>query len=124
MDIAKKRNVLFIKDDRSLFDAETPALKKLFSSVDIARGREEALKFFESNPYDIVIGDLSVAPEAVGLLKQLKDLKTEQTIFAMVSPDDTDKLYGIADLGIHAFELMPEHFDLALEAIAKFDPSA
>jgi len=124
MSAADKWNVLYIGDDRSAFDAQTPMFKALFGNVDIAMGREETLKFFEENRYDIVIGDLSVSPEAVGVLKQLKDIRKEQTIFAMVSPEDTDKLYGIADLGIHAFELTPEHFDLALEEIAKFNPHA
>jgi len=42
---------------------------------------------------------------------------------ALVSPDDTDKLYGIADPGIHAFELTPEYFNLVPEQIAAFDPT-
>jgi len=55
-------------------------------------------------------------------MKQLIDLKPEQTIFTLVSPKDTDKLYGIADLGIHAFELEATQFDQALEMIAQFNP--
>lgn len=118
----KKWNVLFIKDEKSLFDSKSKMFDLLFNKVDMAANKEEALKLFDANPYDIVIGDLSVAPEAVALLKQLIDMKTQQSIFAMVSPKDTDKLYGIADLGINAFELTPEQFDLALEQIAKFNP--
>lgn len=120
----KKWTVLYIEDDRSGFDAQTPVLGTLFDRVDTVQGKEEALNYFNANAYDIVLCDLSVEPEGLGLLKQLQDIKAEQTIFAMVSPKDTDKLYGIADLGIHAFELTPEHFDLALEEIAKFNPYA
>ena len=120
----KKWNVLFIKDDRSGFDAGTPAFEKLFNSVDVVQDKASVLKLFGERTYEIVIGDLSVEPEAAGLLKQLKDMKKTQAIFAMVSPKDTDKLFGIADLGIHAFELTPDHFDLALEQIAQFDPFA
>ena len=61
-------------------------------------------------------------PEEIAFLKQIKDKKSKQTIFALVSPKDTDKLYGIADLGINAFELTPDYFGQALEQIAKFDP--
>jgi len=118
----KKWNMLFIRDERSMFDAETKAFDQLFSSVDEATGREDALKLFDANQYDIILSDLSVEPEEVAFLKQLKDKQPKQTIFALVSPKDTDKLYGIADLGINAFELTPEYFDQALEQIAMFDP--
>lgn len=118
----KKWNLLFIQDERSKFDAETKMFNTLFNKVDKVIGKEEALSFFNANQYDIVLSDLSVEPERVGLLKQIKDLRSEQTIFALVSPKDTDKLYGIADLGINAFELTPEYFDQALEQIALFDP--
>ncbi|UPT78256.1 hypothetical protein MN086_03710 [Sulfurovum sp. XGS-02] len=119
----KKRNLLFIQDERSEFDAETKMFNTLFNRVDKALGKEEALRLFNANDYDIVLSDLSVEPEGAGLLKQMKDLKSEQIIFALVSPKDTDKLYGIADLGVNAFELTPEYFDQALEQIALFDPT-
>ena len=122
MSTDKKRNLLFIQDERSMFDTETKMFDTLFNRVDKVSGKEEALALFDANQYDIVLCDLSVEPEGVGLLKQMKDMKSEQTIFALVSPKDTDKLFGIADLGINAFELTPEYFDQALEQIAIFDP--
>lgn len=118
----KKWNILFIKDDNSMFDLHTPVLSQLFNSVDIVTGREDALDYFNANTYDMVISDLSENPEELAFLKQLKDMKPNQQIFAMVSPKDTDKLYGIADLGIHAFELTPSYFEQALEQIALFNP--
>ena len=122
MNTDKKWNVLFIEDDRSMFDAGTKMFNQLFNKVDKVLDKEEALKLFDSNQYDIVLADLSVEPEGVGLLKQMKDKKSEQAIFALVAPKDTDKLYGIADLGINAFELTPGQFDQALEQIAMFNP--
>ena len=120
----KKWSLLFIEDENSLFDIKSKAFEMLFEKVDKVKGREEALRFFDTNSYDIVIGDISIRPEEVAFLKQLKDKKFEQTLFALVAPKDTDKLYGIADLGIHAFELTTEQFDQALETIAQFDPYA
>jgi len=120
----QKWNLLFIEDERSMFDSDTKAFEQLFKKVDKISGREEALKLFENNQYDIVLSDLSVEPEEVAFLKQIKDIKPEQTIFALVSPKDTDKLYGIADLGINAFELTPDYFGQALEQISLFDPYA
>ena len=118
----KQWSILFIRDERSAFDTGTKMFDQLFDRVDVANGKEKALKYFEADTYDIVIGDLSVEPERLGMLKQIKDLKPKQSIFALVLPKDTDKLYGIADLGINAFELMPEQFDQALEQLAHFDP--
>ncbi len=118
----RKWDILFIKDGASLFDVETKLFDSLFNTVDIVEGREAALKQVDAKAYDIVIGDLSVHPEEVGLLKQIKDKKLKHAIFALVLPKDTDKLFGIADLGINAFELTPEQFEPALEAIADFDP--
>ena len=122
MNTDKKWNVLFIEDDRSMFDSSTKMFNQLFNKVDKVLGKEEALTLFDANQYDIVLADLSVEPEGVGLLKQMKDKKSEQAIFALVAPKDTDKLYGIADLGINAFELIPIQFDQALEQIAMFNP--
>ncbi|MBT8349226.1 MAG: hypothetical protein HKP62_07270 [Sulfurovum sp.] len=122
MNTNKKWNVLFIEDDGSMFDAGTKMFNQLFNKVDKVLGKEESLKLFNANLYDIVLADLSVEPEGVGLLKQMMDKKPAQTIFALVSPKDTDKLFGIADLGINAFELIPEYFDQALEQIAMFNP--
>ena len=122
MNTNKKWNLLLIGDDKSMFDSDTKMFNQLFNKVDKVLGKEEALKLSDANQYDIIIGDISVEPESVGLLKQIKDKKPEQAIFALVSPKDTDKLFGIADLGINAFELTPIQFDQALEQIAMFDP--
>ncbi|WP_373029506.1 response regulator [Sulfurovum sp.] len=122
MNTITKWNLLFIGDDKSMFDSDTKMFNQLFNKVDKVLSKEEALKLFDANQYDIIIGDISVEPEGVALLKQIKDKKPQQAIFALVSPKDTDKLFGIADLGINAFELIPEQFDQALEQIAVFDP--
>ena len=119
----KKWTILFIKDGSSQFDTTNQAFFTLFKGVDAVE-QEEALNFFDKTSYDIVIGDLSQDPKRLGLLKQLQDKKTKQCIFAFVDPKDTDKLYGIADLGINAFELTSDQLPQALEAIAEFDPYA
>lgn len=122
MTTEKKWTILFIKDASSQFDTSNQAFNTLFKSVDFVEGREEALQVFDTKTYDIVITDLSKDPKELGLLKQLQDKKSKQSIFAFIDPQDTDKLYGIADLGINAFELTAEHLTQALETIAQFDP--
>lgn len=122
MSTQKNLNLLFIIDENSEFDSNTEALERIFSNVDKAANREEALDLYEANNYGIVLGDLSVEPERVGILKQLKDKEGGEIFFALVTPNNVSKLFGVADLGINAFELTPEQFDLALEEVAKFNP--
>jgi len=118
----KKWNILFIKDDRSTFDLTAEVFNSLFYKVDMTSSKEESLELFNNNSYDIVIRDISIEPEGVAFLKQLIDIKPEQSIFALILPKDTDKLFSIADLGINAIELTPEQFDQALETISQFNP--
>ena len=123
MPVQTNKNVLFIQDNESKFDSNTQMFIQLFKNVDKVASKEDALKLFDEKLYDIVIGDISVEPKNVGFLKQIKDIKKEQIIFALVAPQDSDKLYKIADLNINAFELTPDQFDQALEAMADFDPN-
>ena len=125
MSTQKKWKILFITEKNSQFDANTPLLEKLFKSVDRVADKDEALKLIEKNAYDIIINDVSQEVlEGVILFKQMKDKEITTCTFAMVDPKDTDKLFMIADLGVNAFELTPEQFDMALEQIALFDPYA
>jgi DNA-binding NarL/FixJ family response regulator len=118
-------NILFITQENSDLDSNTPTFEAVFNHVDKTKGSDGVLASVDKNLYDIVIGDISVdVMEGIMLLKQIKEKKPDQSIFALVSPKDTDKLYLIANLGINAFELNAETFDLALEEIAKFDPYA
>lgn len=121
----QKWNVLFIAEDQSLLDSNTAVFDQMFHKVDKVLGTNEALKYIDSNQYDMVISDICVEPlEGIILLKEIKEKKPDLTIFALVTEQDADKLYLIANLGIHAFELSPSDFDLALEQIANFDPYA
>lgn len=121
----QKWNILFIAEDKSLLNSNTPIFDQMFHKVDKVLSNNEALKHIDSNQYDMVISDISVEPmEGIILLKEIKEKKPDQTIFALVTEQDSDKLYLIANLGIHAFELSPDDFELALEQIASFDPYA
>lgn len=117
-----KRNLLLITDQKSQFDLNIPKQIGLFNQVNVVYANEEGVNAMDTTSYDIVIGDLSVDPEQVGLLKKIKDTRDNIIIFAMVDPKDTEKLYKIADMGINAFELLPEQFEMALEEISRFYP--
>lgn len=117
-----KRNLLLITDQQSRFDANLPTEVGLFDKVGVMYPDEGGIDRINTALYDIVIGDLSVDPEQVGFLKKIKDETENIIIFAMVDPKDTEKLYKIADMGINAFELLPEQFEMALGEIARFYP--
>ena len=115
-----KKSILFIKDDKSKFNIDLELFNRLFDVVDIET-KDNATKLLYLNKHEIVVADLSVDPRRAGLLKEFKDKNKKQIMFALVSPKDADKLYGIADLGINAFELLPSQLEQALEAIANFE---
>ncbi len=119
----KKQNVLFILDEKSKFDSQSKMFDQLFSNVDKAITREESLKYFNKNSYDMVICDLSVDSKEIAFMKQLKDIKPQQIIFVLVDEKDTDKVYGFADLGVNPFILSPEQFDEALKEMRRFTPT-
>jgi len=122
MSTNEKWDVLFIQDEDSDFNTDTKVFDEVFNRVDKVQGREESLRRFNNNLYDMVICDLSVNPEEIAFMKQLQDKKPKQTIFVFVEEQDTDKVYGFADLGINAFILSPDQFDEALAEIARFNP--
>ena len=123
MSTAKKWNLLYIEEKNSKFDPSNPKIEQLFNSVKNVTDNDEALKLIETGDYDIVINDVSQETvEGIMLFKQMKEKGIKTCTFALVEPKDADKLYIIADLGINAFELTPEQFDMALEQIAQFDP--
>lgn len=123
MSTNSKWNILFIAEKESMMDSNTPVFDNVFNKVDKAATKEETMRYLDTNQYDIIISDISVdVMDGIIFLKEIKEQKPKQSMFALVAPKDTDKLYLIADLGINAFELSPEDFDLALEEIGKFDP--
>lgn len=124
MNTDKKWNILFIEDENTEFDLNTKMFNELFNKVDRVLGREDSLKLFNTNEYDMVIGDLSKAPENIAFMKQLQDIKPKQSIFVFVDEIDTDKVYGFADMNINAFIISADQFEAALEELAKFDPYA
>lgn len=118
----KKWDILFIQEESSSLDSESKMFSLLYGNVEKAYNEQDALSSFETKKYDMIIGDITADANNILLLKKIKDKDPKQTIFALVSPQDADKLYKIAESDINAFELTPEQFDLALEEMAKFNP--
>lgn len=119
----KKMDLLFIKDDASMFDLGTEMFKTLFDKVEIVSDTNKALKFISKNPYHIVISDVSVNPiDGITFVKQIKQLKPELIVAALVAPKDEDKIGGLIEMGVHSFVLNPQQLDQALEVVAQMQP--
>ena len=123
MSSEKKMDVMFIKDEASDFDLNTDMFKVLFDKVEIVNDTNKALKFISKNPYHIVISDVSIHPiDGITFVKQIKQLKQELIVAALVAPKDEDKIGGLIETGVHAFVLEPEQLDQALEVVAGMKP--
>lgn len=118
----KKYNVLFIKGKDSKLDSESNMFSELFTKVDKVLDINKALKLIHSNTYDIIIHDATVDHlNGVTFMKQIKTMKPEQEVVALVSLENENKLEAIIDLGVNVFVLTPEELDQALETIAGMD---
>lgn len=120
----EKWDILFIAENESMFDSNTPMFDQLFNKVDKVLDADEAVALADNNNYDVIISDISVEfVDGIRLLKLINSRKAGQAIYALVTEKDSDKLFGIAEQGIHVFELEPTQFDLALETIAGMNPN-
>lgn len=123
MSNAKKMDLVFIKDNESMFDLGTEMFKVLFDKVEIVTDTNQALKLIGKKPYHIVIQDVSVNPiDGITFVKQVKQFKPELIVAALVAPQDEDKIGGLIETGVHSFVLIPEQLDQALEVIAEMKP--
>jgi DNA-binding NtrC family response regulator len=113
MNTNKTWNVLYIADDKSMFASSSQMFNELFNKVDTVLDGEKALELIDSNDYDILISDISeVFVDGIKLLKSIKHRKPKLALFALVTEKDSDKLFGIAEQGIHVFELTPNNLIL------------
>lgn len=123
MSNAKKMDLVFIKDNESMFDLGTEMFKVLFDKVEIVTDTNQALKLIGKKPYHIVIQDVSVNPiDGITFVKQVKQFKPELIVAALVAPQDEDKIGGLIETGVHSFVMIPEQLDQALEVIAEMKP--
>lgn len=119
----KKWNILFVKDENTVLNADAKILSEHFNKVDIAPDRHKALKLIYANEYDIVINDITTDPiEGTVFIKQTKQMKPDLVQVSLVLDSDEEKIGGLIDAGINTFLLAPEQLEQALEAIADMDP--
>jgi DNA-binding NtrC family response regulator len=118
-----KWKILFKTKENSQFDVNSPAFEKFFKSAYKTTNIKEVQELIQHNSYDMIISDISLDAFYGGIeLKEMIEKDPSLTIFALLTPRDSDKLLALSEMGINAFELIPEQLDLALEEISKFNP--
>jgi response regulator RpfG family c-di-GMP phosphodiesterase len=120
MSIKKQLKLLYFKDDNSELNSNTKTLLELFNTIDYAQSTGSVLKLAQENQYDLILGDLTHDIKRLDPLKKLMEENKELVIFTLVFAKDSDKFFGISELGINAVELEPSQFDDALGAIVDY----
>lgn len=122
MNTDKKKNLLYVEDKKSQFNASATVLEEFFNKVDKVSYYDEALHLFDTNTYDIVLYDISMHPEKIKFIKQIQAKKSMQPIFTLLEDTAEDLAFGLSQLGVNVVVIDPIHFDEALENIATFNP--
>ena len=93
--------ILVIDDDREVRVSLIAALEKVGHDVDEAGDGEEAIEYFTSMPYDVVISDINM-PVKDGV-ESLLDLKTDypDLKLIMISGEDAELLKTAEEFGAH-----------------------
>ena len=122
MDTVQKKDLLFVEDPKSSFNASAGVIEEFFNKVDKVSYYDEALHLFDNNNYDIVLYDISMHPEKIKFIKQIQAKKSMQPIFTLLLNTAEDLAFGLSQLGVNVVVIHPSQFDEALENIATFNP--
>ncbi|MDQ7068553.1 MAG: response regulator [Sulfurimonas sp.] len=122
MDTNQKKDLLFVEDPKSTFNANTTLLEELFNRVDRVSYYDEALHLFDTHNYDMVLYDISMHPEKIKFIKQIQKKKSMQPIFTLLEESSEDLAFGLSQLGVNVLVINPTQFDEALQSIAMFNP--
>ena len=118
-----KMNLVFITDEGSEFNENSSMFKTLFDKTELISDENKALKFISQKSYEVVVNDVSKHPiDGITFVKQIKQLKPDLIVAALIAPEDEDKIGGLIEMGVHSFVLEPEQLDQALEVIAGMQP--
>ena len=122
MDTNQKKDLLFVEDPKSSFNASATVLEEFFNKVDKVSYYDEALHLLDTNTYDIVLYDMSMHPEKIRFIKQVQEKKSRQPIFTLLEDTAENLAFGLSQLGVNVVVIHPSQFDEALENIATFNP--
>lgn len=114
--------ILYVEDEKALLEETKVIFDDIFKEVDTAINGEEALKLYklEPNKYDIIITDLNM-PKMNGLelIKNVKELNTEQAIIALSAHNETEYFLDSIHSGINGYVLKPFDFETFFITLSK-----
>jgi len=111
--------ILIVEDESALRKALAKGFQKSGYTIDTAEDGEEALEFYFSNQYNLVILDLNL-PKLDGLdvLREIRKENKEIPVLILSARNEVnDKINGL-DMGANDYLAKPFHFD-ELEARAR-----
>lgn len=103
--------VLVIDDDKSVRLSLIKALEKVGHDVDEAADGEEAIEYFTSMPYDVVISDINM-PVKDGV-ESLLDLKADYPDIKLIAISGEDEALLKAAEEFGAAKAFPKPFSIA-----------
>ncbi len=120
---SKSLNVLYVEDEEISQALYASIFEDIFSTIDIANDGIEAMEFYTSKHYDLVISDVCMPRmDGLELSKTILDKNPEQLIIIMSAYNEKEQLDEIASIGISEILLKPvQNGDLmnTLEKVAK-----
>lgn len=112
--------ILYVEDDQEILTQTAMFLKKVFAHVDEALDGEEGFSLWERKRHDIVITDIRMPKmDGIEMLRQMKSVKSDQTVLVTSAHDDTEYLLQCIDIGVGKFILKPFDANKLLDALAQ-----
>jgi len=120
---SKSLDVLYVEDEEISQALYASIFEDIFSKIDIANDGIEAMEFYASNHYDLVISDVCMPRmDGLELSKTILNKNPKQQIIIMSAFNEQEQLDEIAKIGISDVLLKPvQNNDLmnALEKVSK-----
>ena len=105
-------NVIYVEDDESIRLEMGRYLNRLFNHVDIAQNGQIALELYKSNPYDIVITDISMpVMDGLEMSRKILEINEFQEIIIISAYAKSDYFIESIQIGVSGYILKPIDFE-------------
>ncbi len=122
---SKSLDVLYVEDEEISQALYASIFEDIFSKIDIANDGIEAMEFYASNHYDLVISDVCMPRmDGLELSKTILNKNPKQQIIIMSAFNEQEQLDEIAKIGISDVLLKPVQNDDLMNALEKVSKTA
>lgn len=125
-ELAAKRTVLFVEDDKKVVKSMQSALTPLFKQVFVCYDGKEGLASYENNNPDIILTDIQMPNmDGITMAKKIRDTDEEIPIIIMSAYSDEAHLMDSIYLGINRYIKKPidgkKFFSALLHVLKKLE---